>query len=90
VYNHSKTNKTMQTKVIGKVIDYQALKNTLVGGPRYELVIETIDGDILRGNTRSNATIGYSCLNKMGSNFEWVYITKKNGSIEFFLQKNIN
>ena len=79
----------MQAKVIGKVVDYQVLKNTRVGGARYELVIETIDGDILRGKTRSNASIAYSCLNKMGSNFEWVYITKKDGSIEFFLQKNI-
>lgn len=78
------------SKVIGKVIDYQVLKNTLVGGPRYELVIETTDGEILRGKTRSNATIGYSCLNKQGSNFKWLYITKKNGSIEFFMQKNIN
>ena len=77
------------SKVIGKVVDYQALKNTLVGGPRYELVIETTEGEILRGKTRSNATIGYSCLNKQGSYFEWVYITKKNGSIEFFMQKNI-
>lgn len=78
------------SKVIGKVIDYQVLKNTLVGGPRYELVIETTEGVILRGKTRSNATIGYSCLNKQGSNFEWVYITKKDGSLEFFMQKNID
>ena len=42
------------SKVIGKVVDYQALKNTLVGGPRYELVIETTDGEILRGKTRSS------------------------------------
>lgn len=77
------------SKTIGKVIDYKVLKNTLVGGPRYELVIETTDGEILRGKTRSNATIGYSCLNKIGNNFEWVYLIKKDGSIEFFMQKNV-
>ena len=77
------------SKTIGKVVDYKVLKNTLVGGPRYELVIETTDGEILRGKTRSNATIGYSCLNKIGNNFVWIYVIKKDGSIEFFMQKNI-
>ena len=47
----------------GILTDYERRNSSFYGNPKYYLVFESKDGEILSGCTASDASCGYSCLN---------------------------
>ena len=65
----------------GKLISYERRNNSVNGNPKYMGVFEAENGDILRGTTASDASCGYSFLNKIEDVKEVTYHVTKNGNI---------
>ena len=48
---------------IGKLVDYKQLNASFYGNPRYKVIFESENGEVLKGNTASNAQAGFVVLN---------------------------
>lgn len=73
----------MKNIVTGRVVGYEILNCSFYGNPRYSLTIETSDGDLLRGKTKTDGGIGYCCLNNTEQQHKWEYHITRTGNIIF-------
>lgn len=70
-------------KVMGKLYSAKSLNCSFYGNPRYELLIETNDGEMLRGKTLTDGAIGYACNNYQNREVVWEYHITRKGNIIF-------
>ncbi len=62
----------------------ERLKNSVYGNPRYALIVENENGDILRGKTASNAMIGYELgWTSEGKTYKIAYHYTSNNNLIF-------
>jgi hypothetical protein len=65
----------------GTMIRYEKRNNSYYGNPKYMLVFENEKGDYLIGNTASNASCAYSCLNNQTAKKVITYHETKTGNV---------
>lgn len=71
------------TKVL-RVLDVDRLNNSVYGNPRQEIYAEDEDGKSYRGNTASDASIGYQLSSyAVGNKYEFVFHRTSTGKIIF-------
>lgn len=68
-------------KFIGKLIDYKRLNNSVYGNPAYYGYFESKTGGTLSGRTKTDASCGYSFLNKKDSPRELTYHVTRTGNV---------
>ena len=65
----------------GTMISYERRNNSVNGNPKYMGVFEAENGDILRATTASDASCGYSFLNKQDKNRMVEYHITRTGNV---------
>lgn len=74
---------TKKSQTTGTVLSVKTLKNTTQGNPRFYVVIDTDNGEVLRGTTASNNMFTY-CMPNEGDKVKLIYhVTKAKGRIVF-------
>ena len=66
---------------IGKLIDYKRINNSFYGNPAYYGYFESETGEKLSGKTKTDASCGYSFLNKKDSPRELTYHVTRTGNV---------
>lgn len=66
----------------GLVLSVNTLKNTTLGNPRFYVVIDTDNGEVLRGNTASNNMFCY-CMPNEGDKVSVVWHETKKQNVIF-------
>lgn len=65
----------------GKLIDYKRLNCSVYGNPAYYGWFENDAGETLSGRTKTDASCGYSFLNKKDSPRELTYHVTRTGNV---------
>lgn len=66
---------------IGKLVDYEQLNASFYGNPRYKVIFEAANGEVLKGNTASNAQAGFVLLNDRNCTKSITYHQTRTGNI---------
>lgn len=66
---------------VGKLVDYEQLNASFYGNPRYKVIFEAENGEVLKGNTASNAQAGFVLLNDRNCTKSITYHQTRTGNI---------
>lgn len=76
----------MKRTFTGKVVADERMNNSINGNPKYRLTYLLKDGSYITGQTATDASIGYSCLNNKGTDKTIQYHETRSGKIIFDME----